>query len=115
VSEAKTAEHSDAELLDLGRELERSWREERDAEINDGLDDNNPRLLAAIAASRAILDCIELLPARTVEGLRVKAMASAWALGCKPPPEAAMLFPLAIVPGGRIIASLIRDLQASAA
>jgi len=79
-----TADTADAELLALGRELDRLWaieRAEEAAYIAEHRGHDTAALDAATAASAAIAHKIRDLPATTLAGLRVKAEAFVWSQG----------------------------------
>lgn len=65
------SDEPDAELITLGNMLERAWSEER---TSGGSED-------AIDAGSAIADLILRIPAKTLNGLFVKAHAVAWCYG----------------------------------
>jgi hypothetical protein len=69
--------HPDAELLRLGAELEAAWGREN-AHFDAGLATTDEGIEAAMAPCRDLVNQIELLPARTLEGLRVKARSVQW-------------------------------------
>lgn len=73
----RSPEHPDAALLELGRELDAAWAAERVARD----DDSDPEGVlgdAAADVSAAVAHRIEKVPARTLDGLLVKARAVAW-------------------------------------
>jgi hypothetical protein len=71
---AAASSDSDAALIALGRELEAAWAQEREA--NDNGSDRD--IEATCEATGAVVDRIEAIPARTLEGFKVKARAVSW-------------------------------------
>ena len=73
------APSADAELLALGERLRRAWLEENEAcALNDGVSNEDSINGVFFARSGAIVDEIEALPAVTLAGLKVKALAFSW-------------------------------------
>ncbi|WP_294534280.1 hypothetical protein [uncultured Rhodoblastus sp.] len=71
---AAASSDSDAALIALGRELEEAWDQEN--KINDSSSDED--VVAACGATSAVVERIEAIPARTLEGFKVKARAVSW-------------------------------------
>lgn len=79
--------HPDAELIALGRELEEAWENEKAVYAAwEGIctHDSDAICEEANKASSAIVDRIEACRARTLEGVRVKALAVSWCVCGEP-------------------------------
>jgi len=72
---ANPPRHPDAELLALRETLETAWAVERRIDARPANDDE---VNAAVDATSEIAERIAALPATTLEGLRVKALAVMW-------------------------------------
>lgn len=102
------SEHADAELLRLGRELERAWANERaiTAAFHGVYDDDANNLVDDVCdASGRIVDQIRKVTATTPSGLRVKARAICWIRG-----EEEIQSVEADSIDARMVAGLLRDL-----
>ncbi len=74
--------HPDAALLELGRRLDLAWAAEHAAQSTCSEEDEGDQEFEAfVDATGAIVGEIEALPATTLEGLRVKAVALHWCRG----------------------------------
>jgi hypothetical protein len=73
---ASAQAHPDHELLKIGDDFEQTWRAERVGLAPRGLTDE--QVAAFVDATSAVVDQIEVLPAKTLQGLRIKARAVAW-------------------------------------
>jgi hypothetical protein len=86
-SVALAAAHPDAGLLRLGAAMERAFAREREVWATYGTVDDGAFEAASQAAADVtaeIVDRIERMPARTLDGLRVKAAAIAWCYADEP-------------------------------
>ena len=93
----------DTDLPALGRELDAAWREELAAYLARPRADD-PQVLATEAATSVIVERIVAIPATSLDGMRVKAQAFAWAHGGFDPNDRTDM---------RVLTSLMRDLIAT--
>ena len=93
--------HPDAELLALGERLRAAWAAEVAAPPHEEYE-------AAFEVSHRIVDLIELLPATTHAGLRVKAMALSWCYSGEPVVEEE-IFGTCTTTNVQLSAGIVRD------
>jgi hypothetical protein len=70
--------HPDAELIELDAALVRAWAIQDGLEAMSASEARDLEFEAAMAACRAIVESIHVIPARTLEGLRAKCRAFWW-------------------------------------
>lgn len=110
-----TASHPDAGLIELGRRLRAAWAAEKATYVKWGdltVPEADREITAAFDSVLAIVDQIERIPATTLEGVRVKALAVWWCCSGEPFDDGTFSFNGSPTTDARLASAIMRDLLA---